>query len=63
MVAGPKGDSVYGKVCSRDGEFRTWGHLPEPFAQDLSVEPAIQFMLKPNPIPVLMILLTGFFFS
>lgn len=62
MVAGPKGDSLYGKVCSRDGEFKTWGHLPRPLTQDLSVEPPIHFMLKPNPTLVLMILLTGFFF-
>lgn len=62
MVAGPKGDSVCGEVCSRDGEFKTWGHLPGPFTQDLSVEPAIQLMLKPNPTPGLMVLLTGIFF-
>lgn len=51
-----------GKVCARDGEFETWGHLPGPFTQDLSVEPTLPFMLKLNPTPVLMILLTGFFF-
>lgn len=66
MVAGPKGEGVYGKLGSRAREFekgrKTWWHLPGALTEVLSVEPMIHFMLKANPTPVLMALLTFFFF-